>query len=217
MAIHLSKFTLKSRICKCNKFPVHAGTLTGVLINIPAEFCFDDHLISKRRDAFAKYPLTLERAVCLCRIEQGDAIVERRSNDFDHFRPGGNGRLVGATHILHTQANIGNFQLPAKFTAAGGQELLEHWFPVSVTYLLNLKPVKLHQPGQSQILEGCGDSSFLIWLVFLAGIHLNRPEQMRERERTHPPFSVFFNIYFRHHKRICYFPAADLGYQVDVI
>lgn len=54
-------------------------------------------------------------------------------------------------------------------------------------------------------------------LLIITAIHFNWSEQMGEGKRAHLPFSVFFNIYLGHHKRICHFTATHYCNQVDII
>ena len=90
-----------------------------------AELGGDHHLVAKRRDGFAENPLALMRAVGFGGVEKGDSALKGRADDVDHFGPGGNSGLVGPVHVLHAEADTGDFQLtelsPRADLRRGGQ------------------------------------------------------------------------------------------------
>jgi hypothetical protein len=51
-----------------------AAPLPGFRINVEAEFCRDHDLITKWCDRFPHKFFVCERAICLCRIEEGHAL-----------------------------------------------------------------------------------------------------------------------------------------------
>jgi hypothetical protein len=84
--------------------------LAGFLIDVPAELGCNHNLVAERRRAFAKNPFHLVRTIRLGCVEKRDATVEGGSNDAYHFAARGDRRLIGAAHILHPEADAGDFE-----------------------------------------------------------------------------------------------------------
>ena len=80
-------------------------SLPGFLVDIPAELRGDHHLVPERRDSFAEDPLHLMRTIRFGRIEKRHTTIERRSDDVDHLGTARDRRLIGAAHVLHTEAD----------------------------------------------------------------------------------------------------------------
>ena len=84
--------------------------VAGLLIDVPTELRCNNHLVPERRDAFAENSLHLMWAVSLCGVEERDAAIEGCPDDAYHFGPRWDRRLVSAAHILHADADAGDFE-----------------------------------------------------------------------------------------------------------
>ena len=93
------------------------------LIDVPTELCCDHDLVAERRDAFSEDTFHLMRAVSLGCVVKGDATLEGRSDDVDHLGPAGDGRLIGAAHILDAEPDARDLEC-AEFAAPRTQVLL---------------------------------------------------------------------------------------------
>jgi len=84
--------------------------LAGFLIDVPAELGCDRDLIPERSYAFAQDSFHLMRPVSLGCVVKGNAPVEGCPNDVEHLRPGGDGLLIGAAHVLDAKSDGRDFQ-----------------------------------------------------------------------------------------------------------
>ena len=84
--------------------------IAGFLIDVPAELGCDRDPISERSHAFAQDSFHLMRPVSLRRVVKGDAPVKGCANDVQHLKPGGDGLLIGAAHVLDAKADCRDFQ-----------------------------------------------------------------------------------------------------------
>jgi hypothetical protein len=63
--------------------------LSGLLVDVPAEFRGDDHLVADRRQGLADKLLIRERAIDLGGVEKRNAALGRRADHPDSFLPAG--------------------------------------------------------------------------------------------------------------------------------
>src|SRR5690606_20664866 len=92
--------------------------LAGLQIDVETELAGDHDLVPERHDGFAKNPLALMRAIGLGGVKKGDAAFIGRADDIDHLGAGRDRRLVGAGHVLDTEADTGDFKLTELAPAA---------------------------------------------------------------------------------------------------
>jgi hypothetical protein len=86
------------------------AALARLEIDVPAELGGDHDFVSERRDPLTEDALDLERAVRLCRVEKGDATVERRTDNGDHLRAVRHRRFILAAHVLDAEPNAGDLE-----------------------------------------------------------------------------------------------------------
>src|SRR4051794_9293687 len=92
-------------------------SLTGLQINVPAEFRGDHDLVAEGLDTLAQYALALKGAISFRRVKECYAAIVGGADDVDHLRAVGHCSFILAAHILDAQPDAGDLQFSQCATA----------------------------------------------------------------------------------------------------